>query len=116
MTRRRAPRPTALAQQETEAGFQSAVMELATLAGWLVWHDADSRKNAPGLPDLIMVKPPRAVFAELKTASGRLRADQRRWLDALGACPGVETYLWRPSDWPAIERTLLATEPLDLAG
>lgn len=88
-----------------EAGFQRAVVEYAQLCGWRVWHDADSRRNAPGLPDLILVRPPRLLFAELKREGGRVRPEQREWLAALAAC-GVETALWHPSDWPAIEQTL----------
>jgi len=92
----------------------AAVIELATLAGWLVFHPYDSRRSAPGYPDLTLCKPGHAViFAELKTAKGRLRPDQRRWLAALGDCPGVVAAVWRPSDWPAIVTALTAPQRLD---
>jgi hypothetical protein len=35
-------------------------------------------------------------------ATERLTPAQRTWLEALKPCPGVETCLWRPDDWPAI--------------
>jgi hypothetical protein len=59
-----------------------------------------------GLPDLILCKPPRLIFAELKSERGRVRAEQQAWLDALRQCAGVEVYLWRPSDWASIVETL----------
>lgn len=84
-----------------------AVIDLALTCGWLVFHDQDSRKNAPGLPDLILCRPPRLIFAELKTARGQVREAQRTWLDALSACPGIQVYLWRPTDWSRIQTLLL---------
>lgn len=96
------PRAKLPSRHESEAGFQAAVIELATLAGWLTHHEYDSRRSSPGYPDLTLVKPPRVIFAELKTARGRVRLEQRRWLDALARCPGVEAVIWRPQDWPAI--------------
>ena len=38
--------------KETEKGFQAAVVELARLRGWLVYHTYDSRRSAKGFPDL----------------------------------------------------------------
>lgn len=90
-----------------------AVIQLAKLNHWLCWHDHDSRRNAPGLPDLILTRWPRPdsdarlIFAELKSQRGSLRADQRYWLETLRHVPGVEVYVWRPAQWSEIERTLL---------
>lgn len=96
-----------LLDAETEAGFQRWVTEFAGLRGWRVWHDQDSRRNAPGLPDLLMVRGRRLVFAELKRQRGRVRPEQREWLAALVLVGGnVETYLWRPSDRAVIETIL----------
>jgi hypothetical protein len=89
-----------------EKEFQDSVVELALTRRWRVWHDNDSRRNAAGLPDLLLVRPPRVVFAELKAERGRLSAEQERWQEELGRCPGVEVHVWRPSDWDEIERTL----------
>ena len=90
----------------TEADFQNDVLALAQLYGWLWFHDADSRGSPPGFPDLVLVKSPRVVFAELKTRRGKLRRKQQEWLAALMGCDGVETYLWRPDDWREVVRTL----------
>lgn len=92
---------------ETEAGFQAAVVHLASMRGWQVYHDYDSRRSAAGFPDLCLVRDGRVLFAELKTERGRLRTEQRAWLVALGLCAGVEVYLWRPSSWAQIERALM---------
>jgi hypothetical protein len=53
-----------------------------------------------------MVRPPRIVFAELKAEAGKVTEHQARWLALLSACPGVETYLWRPSDLERIAKVL----------
>ena len=90
-----------------ERDFQAAVVELARLAGWRCYHTFDSRRSEPGFPDLCLVRGGQIVFAELKTAHGRLSAAQREWLAALGACPGVDAVLWRPEDWDEIEGVLI---------
>lgn len=89
-----------------ETDFQANVTQLAELSGWWVWHDTDSRMNRAGLPDLILIRPPRVVFAELKSEKGRLRPAQRAVLELLDRCPGVEAYTWRPSDWEAVKACL----------
>lgn len=96
----------ALNASTSERAFQASVVDLAELRHWRVWHDQDSRRNAAGMPDLILLRPPRLLFVELKTDRGRLRPEQREWLDELGRCPGVEVHVWRPGDWPTIEEVL----------
>jgi hypothetical protein len=90
----------------TEREWQAKVVDLARWRGWMVFHPFDSRRSAAGWPDLALCRNGRLVLAELKTATGRVSPDQRRWLAALSAVPGVETYLWRPSDWPTVLRIL----------
>ena len=90
----------------TEREFQRQVMDLAGIFGWTVYHPMLSKWSERGWPDLAMVRPPRLVFAELKRESGKTSEHQDRWLGLLHACPGVETYLWRPSDLDAIASIL----------
>jgi hypothetical protein len=90
----------------TEREFQAQVLDLARICGWSVYHPALSKWSERGWPDLALCRPPRLVFAELKRENGKPSMDQRRWLAMLGGCPGVETYLWRPSDLFDIARTL----------
>ena len=89
----------------TERGFQATVIALAKLYKWLVYHTHDSRRSQAGFPDLVLVKSPRIIYAELKTSRGKVRPEQVAWLEALRAC-GCDARLWRPEDWPEIERTL----------
>lgn len=100
-----------------EGDLQRAIVELAEVYGWLVYHPpdnipregADGRKwvqnVVPGWPDLTLVRPPELLVAELKSAKGRVSEAQQGWLDALAAC-GVETYIWRPRDFDAAHRRL----------
>lgn len=86
----------------TEAQLQQIVLDLAKLTNWLAYHTHDSRRSQQGFPDLTLVRAPRVVFAELKGdgAYGKRgpTAQQIAWIDALGKCPGVEVYVWRPAD------------------
>ncbi len=76
------------------------VTELATWAGWTWHHETDSRKTRAGFPDLVLVHPRkrRVLWAELKSATGRLRPEQATWRDVLLAA-GQEWHLWRPQHW-----------------
>ncbi len=94
----------------TEAAFQAAIVELAARCGWQSYHTYDSRRSAPGFPDLVLCRAPRLLFVEVKTARGRVRPAQHVWLAALAACPQVEVYLWRPEQWDAIVRVLTAPD------
>jgi hypothetical protein len=90
----------------SEPAFQRQVLELAHLHRWVSYHPYDSRRSEAGWPDLALCRPPRLVLAELKSATGRVSKAQRRWLDLLAACPGVEVYCWRPADWAEVIRVL----------
>ncbi len=89
-----------------EKDFLQAVKELAQLQGWLTYHTWNSQHSPAGFPDLVLVRPPRLVFAELKVGRNRPTPAQQEWLRQLGACPQVEVYLWTPDHWAEIERVL----------
>lgn len=91
----------------SEKSFQSQVIEMARLLGWWCYHTYDSRRCVAGFPDLHLshAQKKRVVFAELKTDKGRLSAYQSAWIAHLREA-GAEVYVWRPSDWPAIEEAL----------
>lgn len=80
---------------QSEAQFQLAVLNVAGFYHWRPYHTHDSRRSHKGFPDLVLVRDERLVFAELKSTKGRLRPEQREWLDALSIVAGVEVYLWR---------------------
>jgi hypothetical protein len=89
----------------TERAFQSQVVRLARLFGWACYHTRDSRRSEAGFPDLVMVRRPRVVWAELKSERGRLSPEQKAWIEELRAS-GQAVYIWRPSSWQEIERVL----------
>jgi hypothetical protein len=100
----------------TEAQFQAQVVELAQILGWTVNHHRKSlggRKagwvtatTLKGMPDLMLIRPPRLVFAELKAELGKLTAEQVAVLDLLRRCDGVEAFCWRPSEFDHVAKVL----------
>jgi hypothetical protein len=105
----------------SEADLQAQVVELAGMLGWRVLHVRRSigkgnrwttATSVVGWPDLFMWHPAwrRVVAAELKAEKGRATTEQTAVLASL-ALAGIETHLWRPSDWPAIEVALGSRRP-----
>ena len=90
----------------SEKDFMESIVQLARNTGWMVYHPYDSRRSEPGFPDLVMTKHKRLVIAEIKTEKGKTSPAQDKWLETLRTARGVKVKLWRPSDWPEIERTL----------
>lgn len=85
----------------SEEQFQSRVLKLATLRGWLVYHTHFSYRSHKGFPDLVLCRPSdgRVIFAELKVGDRAVSPEQTAWLEALARNPHVEAYLWRWT-WP----------------
>lgn len=95
----------------TEAQLSGLVVELARLGGWRRYHTFNSRRSTHGFPDWVFVKGGRMIAAELKSEIGRPTDDQVAWLDALSEVPGVEVYLWKPSDFDEIAEVLTGRKP-----
>jgi hypothetical protein len=92
----------ALLYAESEADFQSWVVDYARIRGWLCAHLRDSRRqDAVGLPDLILARNGLVILAELKSMTGAVKDKQKPWLAASG------NHLWRPCDRAAVEAVLL---------
>lgn len=93
---------------QTEAVFQSHVTTFAKQMGWMVYHTHNSQRSEPGFPDLVMIRPPRVVVAELKRVTGKVTPDQEKWLAAFRRIEHLKdsVFVWRPTDWPAIETVL----------
>lgn len=89
-----------------EKEFQQRLRVEANLAGWRSYCTWDSRHSPRGWPDLVLVRPPEIIFAELKSENGRLSLDQQICLERLAQC-GLETHVWRPSDTDEILRRLV---------
>jgi Holliday junction resolvase-like predicted endonuclease len=89
----------------TERQFQARVVTYARIMGWRCFHHFDSRRSEAGWPDLVLIRRPRVVFVEVKSARGSLTDAQRECLGLLRSCK-QEVYVARPSDWPALELLL----------
>jgi len=92
-----------------EKDWQATVRGAAQLNGWLVFATWNSRNSPKGMPDLTMARSSdgRVIFAELKSVDGKLSPEQAHALNVLRQCPGVEVYVWRPSDdWDEIAKVL----------
>ncbi len=93
-------------QRLSEHELQRGLLDLARLYGWRVFHVRPARTghgwrtpveaDGAGFPDLVLVRD-RVVFAELKSATGRVRPAQAEWLAALAGA-GAECHVWRPAD------------------
>ena len=99
---------------QPEASLQKQVIDLARLNGFLVHHVRPAMTSKGyrtavqgdvGFCDLVLVKPPRVLFRELKAQKGRVAPEQQAWLDCLQAS-GADARVWRPSDWDEIVQTL----------
>lgn len=90
----------------SEAQLAEAIYGLAHAYGWLFVHFRPARTakgyrtsftGDEGFPDVVLVKPPRVLFLELKAERGRIRPMQQVWGAALEQCPGVIYRVCRPN-------------------
>jgi len=88
-----------------EAEWHRQVEQIAGLCRWTKYHTRDSRGSDEGFPDLILLRPPRWVVAELKKMGEDPTAEQLEWLRLFAAC-GAETFVWRPSDFDQVSTVL----------
>lgn len=98
-----------------EEQFLSQVLALARLCGWRTAHFRTSLSkggrwitavagDGKGFFDLVLMRE-RVLFVETKSDVGRLTPEQRLWIEAAERA-GCEVYLWRPSMWDEIVKTL----------
>lgn len=105
----------------SEKDWQRRVIDLAKLLGFRIYHHRPARvgnrvvtalEGDAGLPDLLLCKPPRLIFAELKVGRNKPSDNQEEWLRQLGACRGVEAYVWTPPDWDEVVEILRTKQGL----
>ena len=98
----------------TESEFQRQVTDLARMTGWRCNHTRRTigkgsrwvtATSVTGWPDLFLYRPGEHMAVELKTDTGKLTPEQVAVLGDLAAS-GVETHVWRPSDWDEIQARL----------
>ena len=104
MTRRIAA-AIAIGSLTSERALLEPVRHLARILGWMTYHPHLSRWSERGWPDVVVCRPPRVLFLELKSETGRVSAEQTQWIDALRAC-GLDARVVRPSDLDEIAAML----------
>jgi len=80
----------------TERELDKHIRQLCKDLGLFRYHVQDSRGSSAGFPDLVIVGSG-IIFAELKSARGRIRPEQLDWMDRLEQA-GATWFLWRPAD------------------
>ena len=69
--------------QESETDFQTWLVDLARVTGWLAYHTLHSKGSESGFPDWLLAKPGHLIFLELKAEKGVLTIDQADWINTL---------------------------------
>jgi hypothetical protein len=100
---------------ESEASFQRRVIQLAQANGWKCAHFRKARTktgwvtpvaaDGKGFPDLVLIRGPVVLVAELKADAGRPTPEQTAWLAAFRAA-GIAASVWKPRDWNLITAAL----------
>lgn len=105
---------------QTERQFQDEVIDYAHLMGYEIAHFRAVRVqradgsvyyctpatvDGEGWPDLVIIKPPKVFFVELKTTKGVVRKRQEHWIEMLSAC-GLDAGVLRPEGWEELRRNL----------
>ena len=81
-----------------EAELERGVRDLLKVYRLHGFHAHDSRKSAgPGFPDWTICGTGGLIFRELKSETGQLSPEQRRWRNVLVAA-GQDWAVWRPED------------------
>lgn len=104
-------------QSLTEAAFQRQIQDFAAFCGFnLIYHTRYSLGSPSGYPDLTLVSESkqRVLFIEVKGPKGVVSPAQRVWIDGLRNA-GQEAYVFKPQDWPQVERVLRSQVPVDPA-
>ncbi|HYQ69087.1 hypothetical protein [Actinophytocola sp.] len=102
----------------TEDVWQAQVIKEAMEQGWMVVHYRKALRQSggystpvqghKGAPDLLMARAGVVLHVELKTDTGRLSKEQKRWRDEIGP---AQWRLWRPRDRDAVWAELAASPP-----
>ena len=86
----------------SEKAFMDTILQAAEIYGWFAYHTYDSRRSTAGFPDLVLIKPPKVIFLEVKREKGRLTVAQAGVLAMLEDCSEVQAAVVRPSDWAQV--------------
>ncbi len=89
----------------SERDLREQVRSLCKVFGWRLAFTQYSIRSPKGFPDLVLCRPPRVVYAELKSEKGKVTPEQSAWLEDLRA-RRQEVYVWRPTDLDQIAAVL----------
>ena len=125
-------KPERVVQQGvSEKDWQVTVIEYAHLKGWKVAHFRAAmtgrtytnkkgevknvwvtpvQADGKGFFDLVLVRPPKILFVELKSTEGIINIDQQDWCRQIGLCQKRNRHIswdiWRPDDWDLVVKKL----------
>ena len=91
--------------ETTEKQFQGQVEEFLKLFRWKYYHTWNSENSEEGFPDVIGLRPPRLLVAELKKEGEEPTPAQWDWLDWFSLV-GTEVYVWHASDIDEVMKIL----------
>lgn len=92
------PAQAEIVEHITEKALTDMVIAQARALGWLVYHTHDSRRSAPGFPDIVAIRGDVLLVAELKREKKfKITVEQRRWLAAFDRV--ARTEVWHPRHW-----------------
>lgn len=83
----------------THKDLQQNVATLAKHKGWRVQFWWRSFHSGKGFLDLVLARPPRLIFAEIKIPPDKLSKEQQEWYEIWGKYKNIERYVWLPEDW-----------------
>jgi hypothetical protein len=103
-----------------EKAFQTQVLTLARWYAWRIQHTRPAQYRSgrwatpiqghAGFPDLVLAHSTHGlIFAELKSARGKVSEAQTEWIKTLRAT-GAEVHIWRPADLQNIATRLSGKE------
>lgn len=111
--------------KQGESDLQQTIIDAAHLFGWRaahfrtvriarangqVYYATPVQADGAGWPDLVLAKPGRLLFVEVKSDKGKLSPEQTAWKVLLEMTGQGEVYTWRPSQWDEIEAVLRGQE------
>lgn len=99
----------------SEALFTQQVLQLASALNWRSAHFRPAmtsqgwrtpvQGDGKGFFDLVLIRTPRVIFAELKSERGKLSPEQVEWMESVAGCP-TENYTWKPNQLDDVARIL----------
>ena len=89
-----------------ERHFRQQVLDYARLNGWKAYFTWTSIHSPAGFPDIVLVRGPKMIIAELKSETGKVTQAQDEWLAAFHQVKRLNIFCWRPEDWPLIVEAL----------